>query len=135
MKKVARCCCGRLRVEADGDPIVIVACHCGQCQRRTGSVVGVGAYYPSERIHLSGQSKVFARRADSGRKFDTHFCPDCGTSLYWEAEEVPDLIGVAVGAFVDPQFPAPMMSVWEESKHPWLSFTHSLDHKPRNSDN
>jgi hypothetical protein len=47
---------------------------------------------------------------------------------------VPDLIGVAVGAFVDSQFPAPMMSVWEESKHPWLSFSHSLDHKPRNGD-
>jgi hypothetical protein len=47
---------------------------------------------------------------------------------------VPDLIGVAVGAFVDPQFPEPMMSVWEESKHSWLSFSHSLDHKPRNSD-
>jgi hypothetical protein len=134
MKKVAHCCCGMLRVEADGDPVVIVACHCGQCQRRTGSVLGVGAYYPSERIHVSGQSKVFARLADSGRKFDTHFCPDCGTSLYWAPEELPDHIGVAVGAFVDPQFPAPMMSVWEESKHPWLSFTHSLDHKPRNSD-
>jgi hypothetical protein len=97
-------------------------------------VLGLGAYYPRESIRVSGKSTVFARRADSGRKCDTHFCPSCGTSVYWEAEEVPDLIGVAVGAFVDPQFPAPMMSVWEESKHPWLSFTLNLDHKPRNSD-
>jgi hypothetical protein len=134
MKKIARCCCGMLRVEADGDPIMVVACHCGQCQRRTGSVLGVGAYYPINRIQVTGKSKIFTRLADSGRKFDTHFCPDCGTSLYWQPEEVPDLIGVAVGAFVDPQFPAPVISVWEESKHPWLSFTHSLDHVPRNSD-
>jgi hypothetical protein len=116
MKRVAHCSCGMLGVEADGDPVVIVACHCGCCQRRTGSVLGLGAYYPRESIRVSGKSTVFA------------------TSLYWEAEEVPDFIGIAVGAFVDPQFPAPMMSVWEESKHPWLSFTLSLDHKPRNSD-
>jgi hypothetical protein len=97
-------------------------------------VLGVGAYWLREGIRVSGQSTVFARRADSGRKFDTHFYSSCGTSLYWEAEVAPDFIWVAVGAFVDPQFPAPMMSVWEESKHPWLSFSHSLDHKPRNSD-
>jgi len=41
------------------------------------------------------------------------------------------MIGVAVGAFNDPQFPAPVRSVWEESRHSWVSFTHSLDHFPR----
>jgi hypothetical protein len=134
MKRVAHCCCGTLRVEADGDPVGVYACHCGACQRRTGSVLGVGAYYPSERIHVSGDSKVFTRLADSGKKLEFHFCPGCGTNLYWEAELLPGHIGVAVGAFADPQFPAPMMSAWEELKHPWLSFTHGLDHKRRNPD-
>lgn len=133
MKRVAHCCCGKLRVEADGDPAGVYACHCGACQRRTGSVFGVVAYYPSERIHVSGESKLFTRLGESGKKFETHFCPDCGTSLYFEAGQLPGHIGVAVGAFVDPRFPAPLASVWEESKHPWLSFTHSLAHKPRNS--
>ena len=30
-----------------------------------------------------------------------YFCPACGTAVYWEAEYLPDDIGVAVGAFVD----------------------------------
>jgi hypothetical protein len=76
---------------------------------------------------------VFTRLGESGKKFETHFCPNCGTSLYFEAEQLPGHIGVAVGAFADPQFSPPTVSVWEESKHPWLSFTHSLDHKRRNS--
>jgi hypothetical protein len=123
-----------LRVETDGEPVTVVACHGRQCQRRTGSVLGVSAYWPDERINVSGQSKVFARLADSGRKLETHFCPDCGTSLYWEAELLPGHIGVGVGAFADPQFPAPLLSAWEESKHPWLSLAHSLEHLPRGRD-
>jgi len=134
MKRVAQCCCGTLRIEADGDPAAVVACHCGQYQRRTGSVLGVGAYYPSASIRVFGPSKLFTRLADSGRKFETHFCPDCGTSLYWESERNPGMIGIAVGAFTDPQFPAPVRSVWEESRHSWVSFTHSPDHFPRGRD-
>ena len=113
---------------------MVVACHCGGCQRRTGSVVGVGAYYRRTSIRVLGESSVFARRADSGRRLDSHFCARCGTSLYWEPEEVPELIGVAVGGFADPDFEAPTLSVWEESKHPWLNFSHIVEHKPRNSD-
>jgi len=94
-------------------------------------VLGVSAYYPSESIRVSGESKVFARLGDSGKKLEIHFCPNCGSSLYWEAELRPGIIGVAVGAFTDPQFPAPTASVWEESKHPWLNFAHSLEHHPR----
>jgi hypothetical protein len=33
-----------LRVEVSADPDAVVACHCGECQRRTGSVFGVGPH-------------------------------------------------------------------------------------------
>jgi hypothetical protein len=44
MTRTAHCSCGALRVEVAGEPDAVVACHCGQCQRRTGSVFGVGAF-------------------------------------------------------------------------------------------
>jgi hypothetical protein len=34
---------------------------------------------------------------------------------------MPDLIGVAAGAFADPAFPAPSQSVWQERRHPWVT--------------
>ena len=46
-----------------------------------------------------------------------HFCPNCGSSVYWSADIRPDQYGIAVGAFADPNFPLPAFSVWEESKH------------------
>jgi hypothetical protein len=33
---------------------------------------------------------------------------------------MPDLIGVAVGAFADASFPQPEQSVWTNDKHAWI---------------
>lgn len=118
--RTAQCSCGALRAEAEGDPISIVACSCFACQRRTGSALGVGAYYPTDRVKVSGSSTPYTRTADSGQSFTSHFCPSCGTSLYWRAERLPGTIGIAVGAFGDPKFGTPHRSVFEESKHGWV---------------
>jgi hypothetical protein len=45
MIRTARCCCGTLQIETSGEPSFVVAGHCVECLRRTGSVFGVGAYF------------------------------------------------------------------------------------------
>lgn len=120
MQRLAQCACGTLKVLTSGEPDSVVACHCTQCQRRTGSVFGVGAYFPEERVTVSGNATQYVRFADSGNKFVFHFCPACGTCVYWYGENKPGIVGVAVGAFADASFPAPVRSVWERSKHPWV---------------
>jgi hypothetical protein len=111
-----------------GEPAAIVACHCGECQRRTGSPFGLGAYFAREQVKIDGPSSVYARDGADGRKLRNHFCPTCGTNLFWELDLRPDQIGVAVGGFVDPSFPAPTRSIWEESRHGWVAFGHQLEH-------
>lgn len=128
MTRTARCCCGALQVEAEGDPVAVVACHCRECQRRTGSVFGVGAYYDKEKIRASGPERVYVRGGQEGRKLRMHFCPTCGTTVYWDADLRPNMIGVAVGAFGDTEFPAPNRSIWERSRHGWVAFAHDLQH-------
>jgi hypothetical protein len=41
------------------------------------------------------------------------------------------VIGIALGAFADPSFPAPTVSIWEQTRHPWVDFTLELDHHPK----
>ena len=65
-----------------------------------------------------------------GRKLRMHFCPECGTTVYWEADRLPQHLGIAVGAFADPSFPAPTNSVWERTRHPWVDFGQDLKHFP-----
>lgn len=125
--RIAHCCCGSLRAEATGEPAFVAACHCRACQRRTGSPFGVSTYFPKAQVRIAGPSKVYVRGSDSGRQIEFHFCPDCGSTAFWHAAFVPDLIGIALGAFADPSMPRPSLSVWETTRHPWVTFDHGLD--------
>ena len=113
MTRIAHCCCGSLRAEVTGEPVFVVACHCMECQRRTGSPFGVSTIFPKGQVRTEGPSKVYVRGSDSGRKIVIHFWPDCGASVFWYAELYVDMVGIAFGTFADPSVPRPTLSVWE----------------------
>lgn len=129
MERVAQCHCGSLRAIAQGEPDWSYLCHCKACQRRTGTVVHFGAYFQKDRVRLEGPSKVYSRRADSGFAIDFHFCPGCGSSVYWMTGKRPDQLGIAAGCFADPAFSVPTHSVWEYGKHPWLRLPDGVIHR------
>ncbi len=131
MTRRAQCSCGALQAEVAGEPTAVVACHCVECQRRTGAVFGVGAYYATAQVRITGASQLYTRDTASGGKFHQHFCPTCGTTLYWFADIKPDAIGIAVGGFSDPSFLPPVRSVWEQSRHTWVQLPEGLQHFPR----
>ena len=120
MKRAASCSCGQLSVVCEGSPLFVSACHCKACQRRTGSVFAVNAVFPTSNVGISGRSSSYTRGADSGRKVKFQFCPECGTTVYWGVEERPEATVVAVGAFADPGFDAPIRTVWTENQHDWV---------------
>ena len=116
----ARCSCGAVALSLPGPASLVAACHCIACQRRTGAPFGVGAFYPAETVMISGKPKEYVRAANSGGKVHCYFCPECGSTVYWKADNLASMIGVAVGAISDPDFPAPIKSVFEQSKHAWV---------------
>jgi hypothetical protein len=129
MTREAHCCCGQLRLVCEGEPARVAICHCTDCQRRTGSVFGTAARFPRAQVtKIEGRSTTFNRVADSGNVLTFHFCPDCGTTVYWELARFPDLIAVAVGTFADAGFPVPRHSVYERRRHPWVETRLSLEH-------
>ncbi len=116
----ASCSCGQLHLVCEGEPVRVSMCHCLECQRRTGSVFGVQARFPRAAVTaIEGRSTQFTRVGDSGNPVTFHFCPVCGSTVYYEIGDLPGFIGVAVGAFADPSFPAPKISVYEERRHSW----------------
>jgi hypothetical protein len=96
-------------------------CHCLGCQRRTGSVFGVQARFPRENVAISGKSTGFVRVGDSGGKATFHFCPNCGATVFYELAGHEAFLGIPVGAFADPGFPAPRVSIYEERMHDWVA--------------
>jgi len=121
----ASCRCGQLRVTVSGDPVRVSVCHCLNCKKRSGSAFAVQARWPSAQVKIDGQSKTFVKVADSGNRATFHFCPECGSDVYYEIDgkfddKFNDLIAVPLGVFDDPFFLQPAFSVWENRKHDWV---------------
>lgn len=121
LKRLASCSCGSLTIAAAGEPTKVSACHCRACKRRTGSSFGVAVFYPGERVKPEGVSTVFERRGDSGKKVTFHFCPTCGSTLYWLPDFRPGLVAIALGCFEEPTGLAPSQSVYEGMRDPWIA--------------
>jgi hypothetical protein len=126
MTRVAQCHCGQVQITCQGEPDPVVMCSCRLCQRRTGAPFQIGAWFPSEDVRIEGETKAFFRAGDSGLESAANFCPNCGTSIWWEG--FPGKIGVAGGCFADPDFPPPTLSVYEQTKHPWIHAPDSAEH-------
>ncbi len=124
----AQCQCGQLKVEFPGPSPAIVACHCLDCQRRSGSPFGAAVYYPTEMLKISGISKQYARETAAGGQFRTYFCPDCGSTVHMDGDKNAGMIGIPVGAIADPNFPPPVRSVWEQTMHKWVKIETASDH-------
>jgi hypothetical protein len=124
----AECQCGQLVAQLPGPTVAVVACHCIACQRRTGSPFAVLAYYPADQVQIVGDAKRFERPTDEGNRFETFFCPECGSSVYVKAQKHPSMIGIAVGALADPSFRPPVRSVWEQTKHNWVDLPGPMQH-------
>jgi hypothetical protein len=117
----ASCSCGRLALTCEGPPARVSVCHCLACQRRTGSAFGAQARFAADRVSVSGEAARFVREADSGARVTFSFCPACGATVCWSLEALPGFVSVAVGAFADPGFPAPSVSIYEARRHPWAA--------------
>jgi hypothetical protein len=120
----ASCRCGQLKVTVTGEPARVSVCHCLNCKKRSGSAFAVQARWPVERAQIEGESSTFVKAGDSGNPATFHFCPACGSDVYYTVEgKFDDLIAVPLGAFDDPYFVKPGFSVWEERKHDWVEIT------------
>ena len=117
----AECSCGQLQVACDGEPTKVSVCHCDACKRRTSSAFGIAAFFARPRVTVMGGSTAFRRVADSGFGVTFHFCPVCGSTVWWEPERLPDLVAVGAGSFADQDFPAPSQSVDDGKRFGWVT--------------
>jgi hypothetical protein len=129
VQREAACSCGQLRVTVDGDPRRVSICHCLACQRRTGSAFGVQSRFDRDQVHITGTSREYIRASDEGEERTSHFCAECGATVYLDSS-TSDTVAIPVGAFADPDFPSPTVSVWEDRMHHWVMLPDELQHLP-----
>jgi hypothetical protein len=122
------CACGAVRYHTQGEPIFVNHCYCRLCQRQTGSVGVLNAFYESDRMAVTSGDLVEATvKSGSGGDHTIARCSECGTAVFSYYPRVGRLgAGVRVGSFDDPDAFTPTAVVFTASKMPWVALPEGI---------
>ena len=126
MKIEGGCYCGKVRYEAEGEPMMKAQCHCRECQYITGGGPNMFVAMPANGFkYTASQPKQFIR-SDLERAVTREFCPECGTHLVTKVPGLPAVV-LKVGTFDYPALFDPQMAIYTVDKQ---AFHHVPDGMP-----
>jgi hypothetical protein len=114
------CQCGAVRYELTAEPQRIVACHCKECQRQSGSAFGMSMLVDRADLHITGETRSFTRVADSGYDNTGVFCPNCGNRIYNQPGYMEGKIVLKPGTLDDASWVKPHAYIWLKSAQGWV---------------
>ncbi|KZP31080.1 hypothetical protein FIBSPDRAFT_850067 [Athelia psychrophila] len=117
------CNCGAitLSVPSEAFPSHSIICRCTNCRASGGSLFSVNLMIPIEKITVSGQTKVYHDKGDSGGFVKRHFCGDCGSPVFSDCEAAPGVPFVKGGLFRALGFdvPPPQLQIFWKNHEEW----------------
>ena len=116
-ERIASCGCGGLKAAISGEPSDIYVCSCEVCQQRSGGAFTYAAIFPEADVTVTGESRSWRRKAQSGRWIENSFCPTCGSQVF---AHISDEIGINLGAFDAPDQFTPTYELWAIRREGWL---------------
>ena len=121
-----RCQCGAVSFTVAAPPVTMGQCHCKDCQRATGTGHISNARFKRSDIAISGETKTFAVKADSGNINTRHFCPTCGSRLFSENSVRPGFMNVAAGVVDDSSWFDPQWIFYKKRQPVWDNTTEDV---------
>jgi len=128
MGQTGQCLCGKVSYETTTEPLMTAVCHCKNCQRQAGSVLSVIVAYPSDGITVSGETKTYEDRGETGQTVYRKFCPNCGSPVFTDVETAPEMRFIKAGTFDDTSWLEPQVQFWAKSKQNWYDLGETIPH-------
>lgn len=114
------CPCGAIRYEVTDMPLALYACHCTDCQRKSGSAFALNMPVPAKSFRISkGTPKGWHNAGASGEQTIAWFCGDCGGRLYGERPSRPDAMTLRAGTLDDTSWLSPAAHIFMRSAQAW----------------
>ncbi|MEZ5652912.1 MAG: GFA family protein [Burkholderiaceae bacterium] len=113
------CLCGAVRYRCTSDPAITGHCHCEDCRRTSGTGHGTHAAFAADAFEIEGETRGYARSADSGNLVTRHFCPTCGSAIYSTNDAMAGLVFVRASSLDDPNRVDPQMVVYASRAPRW----------------
>ena len=101
------------------DPVVMLNCHCRDCQKASGSAYAAVVAVPKNAVQMRGEPRYYRVVGKAGKAIERGFCPTCGSQLTVKLERLPDILGLQAGSLDDPSIYRPKMDVFTSSAQPW----------------
>lgn len=124
MTMTGGCHCGAIRYEVKGEALSHALCHCTDCRRHAGAPMVGWTMYPESSVRLiKGAPRVY-RSSEHGRR---HFCPDCGTGLFYtNGQNLPGIIDVQSATYDDPAAIPAQAHIQVADRISWMATAHTL---------
>ncbi|KAI0113043.1 Mss4-like protein [Daldinia grandis] len=125
MAKEGGCLCGKIRISTEGEPLNKMLCHCLDCHKISGSAFSTNVVVPVAGFKvLSGTPKTYFTPGDSGQGITSHFCGDCGSTL-WRIGKISDFNPILkAGVIDDPNFfnndAKPIVELFSHRRADWV---------------
>ncbi|ORY01276.1 Mss4-like protein [Clohesyomyces aquaticus] len=116
-----RCVCGQVSYRMETAPLFCHACHCSDCQRRTGSAFAAFCVIEADRVTLTSKTApitVIAPEPPMDKK--SAACPRCYTKLWDKSDEMGGVISIKTGTLDMPGLMEPDLHIFIEAKVAWL---------------
>ncbi|RDW88102.1 hypothetical protein BP6252_00134 [Coleophoma cylindrospora] len=99
------CFCNKIRLSFTGEPAAHLLCHCLDCRKISGGHYSDNIIVTDENFKLeSGTPKTISKTADTGKSITSHFCGDCGTTLFRTGDSFPGQVILKSGFLDDPEW-------------------------------
>jgi hypothetical protein len=129
------CLCGAVRYRvAPGLRMKPYACHCTDCQRRSGSAFGIQLGVMSDNLSVTGSIIEGEHVQPSGARAGIFACAKCLTRLYTTNDRRPGIANLRAGTLDNSPDLVPATHLWVKSKQSWISLpddAHVLDEQPQ----
>ncbi|KAG0650019.1 hypothetical protein D0Z07_3896 [Hyphodiscus hymeniophilus] len=103
------CNCGAIKISIQTSqfPTRCTMCHCLNCR--------------ASSVEVTGNTRVWTDKAESGRSSDRHFCGDCGSPIMTVVRERPSNTFVKGGLFkkFGVNLPEPWAQLFVRRREPW----------------
>jgi hypothetical protein len=115
------CQCGGVTYELLRAPLMVVACHCRECQKLSTSAFSITAVVDADALVFKGEMREWQRVAESGNVNAAKFCPTCGNRIYHFNPAEPDKIKLKPSNLSDTRLIQPSAHVWVSEKQEWVA--------------
>ena len=92
--KTGSCLCGAVQYEVHGTLRNVIACHCAQCRKQTGTYMSATAAKDGDLKIVEDRGLKWYRSSEGARR---GFCGECGSVLFWKGDG-RDYTAIAAGS-------------------------------------